>query len=100
MTKTFDVVFEKRNSRWGNSYTNNEIFIRGSIDYVNALLVYEDYVFVSDLLHILNCPLTKDSIVYGWKKGECIKDFKIKKKDSNTIIISFEAKYILDCLPD
>lgn len=65
----YSIIFESNCEAWHDVEKWNEMYLKHVCQYFNDLLKVRGYVFLSEIYTYLGIPVTKTSLVVGWRLG-------------------------------
>lgn len=65
----YSIIFDCNCEAWNDDEKRNEMYLKHACQYFNDLLKVRGYVFLRDIYEYLGVPVTKTSLVVGWRLG-------------------------------
>lgn len=90
----YAVVFDNSSLLWKDVMSSNETYLKQVIDYANDKLSEYGYLFLSDVMFLLNrTELVRKAAVVGWTfEGDGFVEFEVfKDPEEKYIVIDFNV---------
>lgn len=97
-TNEFTKTFDHRCMGWCENPEINLMFLRSQERYANDVLRARGYLFLNEVLKMLDIPITKIGQVVGWiydnENGASV-DFGLSENDTTTFILHFNVSGVI-----